>query len=86
MPETNNIFEGSITSLQHLVDTQRLAEFFIIVSLTLTLSLVLIYHPELNWKRETISEFDLPKIMLTYGMIGMISGFLFSRSANSSGS
>ena len=47
------------------------------MALTLTLSLLLIYHPELNRKRETISEFEMPKIMLTYGMIGMIAGFLF---------
>lgn len=66
-----------IASLQNLSDLEWLAGFLLTVGLTIALSTAIIYHPEINRKRETRSETELPKTMLTYSVIGMISGYLF---------
>lgn len=63
-------------SLKLIFDLDWITQFILSVGITFLLTAALAYHPTLQKKRDTLSKAELPKTMLTYGLVGMLVGFL----------
>ena len=64
------------SSLMLLTDPIWILQFVLSIGITFILTALISYHPSSLRKRDTLSKSELPKTMLTYGLVGMLVGFL----------
>ena len=61
------------------LQNEGLTSFVLDASLIIFLSALIAFHPSIARKRDTLEDVELPKTILSYGLVGMVVGFLVVR-------